>query len=121
MWAVWFTTDGTGPIFVPGYSKPRRIFEIFSPWSSVYARPYGNEKQLLSRWPVAAPGNYLEWLNYLQLKDEIENIRYSLKRSRPYGSEPWVSTALARFRLENTLRDPWRPEKGTGTVLLSLS
>jgi hypothetical protein len=32
MWAEWFTTDGTGPIFVPDYSKPRRIIKIFSPW-----------------------------------------------------------------------------------------
>ena len=31
------------------------------PWSSVYARLYGNEKQkqLLSRWPVAEPKDYV--------------------------------------------------------------
>ena len=85
------------------------------PWSSVYARLYGNEKQkqLLSRWPVAEPKDYVPWLNHPQPKEEIENIRYALKRSRPYGSEPWVAQAVAQFGLENTLRNPWRPEKGT--------
>ena len=33
------------------------------------------------------------------------------KRSRPYGSEPWVSKAVAQFGLENTIRNPW-PRKG---------
>jgi hypothetical protein len=37
-------------------------------------------------------------------------------RSRPYGSEPWVSKAVAQFGLENTIRNPWRPEKGTWNV-----
>jgi putative transposase len=85
------------------------------PWSSVYARLYGNEKQkrLLSRWPVAEPRDYVVWLNHAQPKEEIENIRNALKRSRPYGSEPWMSKAVARFGLENTIRNPWRPGKGT--------
>ena len=147
MWAEWFTTDGTAPIFVPGCSK--RIYQgrykslpvetgppLLTlvryvernaqraglakkaedwPWSSVYARLYGNEKQkqLLSRWPVAEPKDYLPWLNHPQAKEEIENIRYAIRRSRPYGSERWVSRAVAQFGLENTMRNPWRPGKGT--------
>jgi putative transposase len=45
------------------------------PWSSVNARPYGKEKQLLSPWPVAQPKDYVPWLNHPQPKEEIENIR----------------------------------------------
>jgi len=145
MWAEWFTTDGTGLIFVPACSK--RIYQGRYkslpvetgphflrlvryvernaqraglvkkaedwPGSSVSARLYGTKKQLLSRWPVAEPKDYVPWLNHSQPKEEIENIRYALKRSRPYGSEPWVSKAVARFGLENTLRNPWRPKKGS--------
>jgi putative transposase len=85
------------------------------PWSSVYARLYGSEKQrqLLSPWPVAAPKNYVPWLNRPQPKEELAHIRHAIKRSRPYGSQPWVSKAAAQFGLENTLRNPWRPRKGS--------
>ena len=85
------------------------------PWSSVYARLHGDEKQkaLLSLWAVAEPKDYVPWLNHPQPKEEIENIRYAIQRSRPYGSEPWVSKAVAQFGLENTIRNPCRPKKGT--------
>jgi SH3-like domain-containing protein len=56
------------------------------------------------------------WLNHPQPKEVIENIRHAIRRSRPYGSEPWVSKAVAQFGLENTIRNPWRPEKGTWNV-----
>ena len=85
------------------------------PWCSVHVRLYGKaeQKQLLSPWPMAEPKDYLQWLNQSQPKAEVENIRYAIKRSRPYGSEEWVSQAVAQFGLENTIRNPWRPKKGT--------
>src|SRR5579862_6807166 len=84
------------------------------PWSSVYVRLDGNEEQnrMLSPWPVKEPKDYVQWLNHSQPKEEIEHIRYAIKRSRPYGSERWVSRAVAQFGLENTIRNPWRPRKG---------
>ena len=85
------------------------------PWSSAYARSQGSEKpkKLLSPWPKPEPPEYLEWLNRSQGKEEIENIRYAIRRSRPYGSEPWVKKAVGKFGLENTLRKRGRPRKGT--------
>jgi hypothetical protein len=66
----------------------------------------------LSPWPVPEPPDYRKWLNHSQAKEEIENIRYAIQRSRPYGSEKWVAKAVARFGLESPLRNPWRPAKG---------
>ena len=83
------------------------------PWSSVYARLHGNQKKILSPWPVPEPDHYRQWLNHAPGREEIENIRYAIQRSRPYGSEPWVSQAVAQFGLENTLRKPGRPRNGT--------
>jgi len=85
------------------------------PWSSVHVRRYGDEEQrgLLSPWPVPEPSHYLEWLNRSQSKEEVENIRYAIRRSRPYGSEGWVTKAVAQFGLENTMRNRGRPGKGT--------
>lgn len=84
-------------------------------WSSAHARLYGSEEQkkILSSWPVEKPDDYLDWINQPQPKEEIENISYALKRSRPYGSANWISATVKKFDLENTLRDPWRPKKGT--------
>ena len=83
------------------------------PWSSAYARLYGNEKEkkLLSPWPVAEPRDYLPWLNQSQPKEQIENIRYAIQRNRPYGSEGWVGNAAAQFGLQTTLRKRGRPGK----------
>jgi len=85
------------------------------PWSSAHVRLHGTPKQkeLLSPWPVAEPDHYLRWLNHSQGPKEIEKIREALKRSRPYGSEKWVSRAVAQFGLENTMRNRGRPKKGS--------
>lgn len=85
------------------------------PWSSVHVRVYGSaeEKKLRSPWPVPEPADDRKWLNHSQAKEAIEKIRYAIKRSRPYGSEPWVAKAVTRFGLESTLRNPWRPAKGS--------
>jgi hypothetical protein len=46
-------------------------------------------------------------------KEKVEKIRYAIKRSKPYGSEGWVSKAVAQFGLENAVRNRGRPGKGT--------
>jgi len=82
-------------------------------WSSIHARLKGSEEQkkLLSPWPVEQPDNYVDWINQSEPKEEIKDIRYAIKRSRPYGSEQWVERAVKKFGLQSTMRDPWRPKK----------
>ena len=57
--------------------------------------------------------DYLLWINQSQPKEEIENIRYALKRNKPYGSEDWTTKMIRQFGLETTIRNPWRPKKST--------
>jgi putative transposase len=85
------------------------------PWSSVHVRLCGNERQrkMLSPWPMGEPRHYREWLNQSQGKEELEKIRYAIKKSRPYGSEKWVSKAVTQFGLENTMRNRGRPRNGS--------
>jgi putative transposase len=85
------------------------------PWSSAHVRVYGNaeQKKLLSPWPVPEPRDYLRWLNHAQGKEKIAKIRQAIQRSRPYGSEPWVSEAVRQFALESTTRNRGRPKKGS--------
>lgn len=84
-------------------------------WSSAHTRLYGDEgqKKILSAWPIDTPDNYLDWLNQSQPKEEIENIRIALKRSRPYGQDDWVNKIVSGFGLEMAMRSRGRPRKGT--------
>ncbi len=54
-------------------------------WSSIHARLEGDleQKKLLSSWPVEEPDNYREWINQSEPKEEIENIRYTIRRNKP--------------------------------------
>ena len=83
------------------------------PWSSLHTRMNGSEEQkkLLSSWPVEMPDYYISQVNESLPKEEIENIRYSIKRNKPLGEEIWVSKIVKKFGLENTLREPGRPSK----------
>jgi len=84
-------------------------------WSSAHTRLYGNERQkkILSPWPVEETDDYIEWLNQSQPKEEVENIRYALKRGRPYGGGEWRNSMVSQFDLEIAMRSRGRPRKGT--------
>jgi len=85
------------------------------PWSSVHARLYGTaeQKKMLSPWPTPEPPDYVLWLNRPQGREEVEKIRCAIQRSRPYGSDKWVSNAIGKFGLKITMRNPGRPKKGS--------
>lgn len=82
-------------------------------WSSLWLRRGGSKKQkkLLSPWPVPAGRDYVAWVNEPQPKEELEVIRYAIKRGRPYGGEEWVYRTAKKFNLEATLNPRGRPRK----------
>lgn len=83
------------------------------PWSSLYRRVTGTEKQkkLLDAWPVEPTKNYLEWINTPQPKEEVELIRMSVKKGRPYGGEKWSSHIADKLGLGSTFHSKGRPKK----------
>lgn len=84
-------------------------------WSRIHGRLRGSEEQkkLLSAWPVEEPKDYVDWINQSELKEEMENIRYAIKRSKPYGSDQRVNATAKKFGPASALQNPWRPKKGT--------
>jgi len=46
-------------------------------------------------------------------EEELENIRTSIRKGRPYGNDGWMNGAIRRFGLEITLRQPGRPRNGS--------
>ncbi len=80
-------------------------------WSSAWLRQHGPspEQPKLDDWPVPVPRDYLRWLNTPQTASELDAIRGSVVRGRPYGDPMWVQGTAKRFNIEQTLRPRGRP------------
>ena len=84
-------------------------------WSSLWRRCYGNDKErnLLSPWPIEAPRDYIEEVNTNFNDKDLESIRMSVLKNRPFGDNDWVGDVVKRFNLGITLREPGRPKNGS--------
>lgn len=82
-------------------------------WSSLWRREHGNQnhKNLLSSWPIETPDDYLKSINRPPDKEELEYIRESINKNRPFGEESWIDKIVKKFGLEMTLRKPGRPKR----------
>jgi putative transposase len=80
-------------------------------WSSLWHRTRQSEEvpRWLSRWPLERPWNWLAWVNEPQTQAELESIRCSVQRGRPYGTSSWTQEIAKRLGLASTLRPRGRP------------
>ena len=81
-------------------------------WSSLWRWAQGDPKLLafLSDWPVKRPRQWVGWVNRPERASELEDLRCSAQRGRPFGSESWVVRIAKRLSLESTLRPRGRPK-----------
>ena len=82
-------------------------------WGSLWQRQQSERAGtlLLSPWPIAEPPHWLKEVNRAQTEAELEAVRQSVRRGRPYGDEGWAKRVAQRLRLESTLRPRGRPRK----------
>ena len=83
-------------------------------WSSLWHRQNPGQdlgKLLANDWPVDRPRNWVALVNEPQTAQELEAVRTSVKRGRPYGSTAWQRAAAGRLDLLPSLRNPGRPRK----------
>ncbi len=83
-------------------------------WSSLWRREQGNEKQkkLLDEWSIDTPKNYIDLVNIRadeKENQELDSLRHSVNKSKPYGSNDWTNKMIDRFNLRSTLRGSGRP------------
>ena len=83
-------------------------------WCSLWHRSQSdsNLTAFLSDWPVELPRQWNRLVNEPDTMAEVEALRRSVNRGRPFGSEAWVNRIAKRLGLESTLRSRGRP-KGT--------
>ena len=81
-------------------------------WSSLWRWAQGDPKLLafLSDWPVKRPRQWVGWVNRPETASELEDLRCSAQRGRPFGSRGWVVRIAKRLSLESTLRPRGRPK-----------
>jgi len=62
-------------------------------WSSLWRilQEDADVSGFLSEWPMARPQCWIEFVNEAEKPEELEDLRSSARRGRPFGSEPWVS------------------------------
>jgi putative transposase len=66
---------------------------------------------LLSRWPVHRPRNWLDYVNRPQTEAEVEALRKCVQRGTPFGSDVWINRSATRLDLHSSLRRRGRPKK----------
>lgn len=81
-------------------------------WSSLWRRAQGDPKQgvFLSSWPVERPRNWIRQVNQAETASELETLRTSVQRGRPFGGDRWVERVSKRLGLESSLRPRGRPK-----------
>ena len=83
------------------------------PWCSLSRRPASEARIPLSAWPLPRPARWTQHVNQPQTEGEVEAIRRSLRRGRPYGGQAWTERIAHKIGLESTLRPRGRPRKQT--------
>jgi putative transposase len=83
------------------------------PWSSLWRRSHGTaeERSLLAAWPIDVPENWLDRVNQADDEQELESLRRSVRRGRPFGQPDWQQEIAKRLGLESAYRPTGRPRK----------
>jgi putative transposase len=82
------------------------------PWSSLgRARREGGVCRIVSGWPVDRPANWVERVNEPETRAELEAMRTSVRRGRPWGEDGWVRRTAALLGLQASLNPRGRPRK----------
>jgi putative transposase len=83
--------------------------------SSAWRMAHGGAKMraLLSEWPISRPPDWLQRVNRPETAAELEAVRRSVQRGRPFGEASWCARVGKRLGLEYTFRSRGRPRLAT--------
>ena len=107
--------DGFERVMVEAHLRqPNRILSHCG-WGSLWSRTRGTDaiKALLSPWPVKRPANWTARVNAPLTRKELDRVRVSIERGRPYGDEKWVRETVRDLGLEQTVRPEGLPRKAS--------
>ncbi len=76
-----------------------------------WAKKCDRDPKLLTSWPIRRPSRWVARVNDALSAKELDAIRLSVRRGRPYGDETWTESTCERTGLWSTLRPVGRPSK----------
>ena len=79
------------------------------PWSSLARRATGGRASLLGDPPFPLPADWLAFVNSAETAAELESLRRSVNRERPFGDATWQAETARRLGLVHTMRPRGRP------------
>ncbi len=82
------------------------------PWSSLRT----DEKELPLDGPLDRPKDWVAWVNRPQEEAELDVLRSSVNRERPFGDEAWVRMTAQDLHLESSLKPTGRRAEINGFV-----
>ena len=83
-------------------------------WSSLWRglHPAENDdKPVLCPWPISRPTDWVTRVNRALTKKELEAVRVSVVRGRPFGTDAGQDRTAKQLGLESTFRSRGRPRK----------
>jgi putative transposase len=84
-------------------------------WNSLWRRLNPDQKNedmpALSRWPIPQPGDWRARVNRALSKRDLDAVRLSVIRSRPFGADDWQRRTAKKLGLESTFNPRGRPKK----------
>jgi putative transposase len=82
-------------------------------WGSLWRREHGRGLELLAEWPLARPADWRRFVNRAEPAADLDALRASSQRGRPFGTLPWRDEMIRRFALDSTLRPRGRPKRAS--------
>ena len=81
-------------------------------WCSLWHRIQSDSRcaAWLSEWVVERPNNWVQRINQPETTAELEALRTSVQRGRPFGGEAWIKNMVKSLGLESTFRPRGRPQ-----------
>ena len=80
-------------------------------WQRVHTAD--QDASLLSAWPLPYPASWVKMVSEAHTEVELQALRLSVKRSRPFGDDGWVAATAERLHLGQTPRPQGRPRHKT--------
>jgi putative transposase len=87
-------------------------------WGSLWQRRQRvapDDYPLLNQWPLPIPRNWISIVNRPETQAELDALRTSVRRGRPFGSKAWQNRTAKRLGLESTFRSRGRPKQAAAT------